>query len=253
MDTLSLIGLLLGLSTLAATQLAEGGHLMSLVQLPAAIVVGLGTLAATLLSAPGVELRMAVREAGRALRPQADRRALLVHRFRDLATIARKDGLVSLDRAQQALPTPFMRRALRHVIDGCEAAQLRDVLEADARGRLAATQSGAAVFEIAGGYAPTMGILGAVLGLVRALESLANPETLGSGIAIAFVATVYGVAAANLLLLPVAARIRSVADRQFEEDTMVIEGTVALQAGLAPRTLERLLAAHVPTLNEPQA
>lgn len=250
MDLLSFVGLLLGLATLVATQLAEGGHLGSLVQAPAAIVVGLGTLAATLLSSPSLDLRQAMRAGVSAFRVRSDRRSLLVSRYRDLAAIARKDGLVSLDHAQHALPTAFMRRAVRHVIDGCEAAQLRDVLEADARGRLLAAQSGAQVFEVAGGYAPTMGILGAVLGLVRALESLASPETLGSGIAIAFVATVYGVAAANLVLLPIAARIRTHAEQQFEEDTMVIEGTVALQAGLAPRTLERMLAAHVPARDE---
>ncbi|MFO0687167.1 MAG: MotA/TolQ/ExbB proton channel family protein [Myxococcota bacterium] len=139
-----------------------------------------------------------------------------------------------------------MQRALRHVIDGCEAAQLRDVLEADARSRAAAARAGAQVFEVAGGYAPTMGILGAVLGLVRAMESLSDPEKLGGGIAVAFVATVYGVGIANLVLLPIAARIRSQADQQEAEDAMVVEGTIALQAGIAPRTLERMLAAHLP-------
>jgi chemotaxis protein MotA len=97
-----------------------------------------------------------------------------------------------------------------------------------------------------------MGILGAVLGLVRAMESLSDPEKLGAGIAIAFVATKDGVGFANLVLLPIAAKIRSNADRQEIEDTMVVEGTIALQSGIAPRTLERMLAAYVRNMDSPR-
>lgn len=245
MDRLSIVGLALGLVTLFATQWIEGGHLAVLVQLPAAIVVGLGTLGATLLSSTGSDWSTAAREGIRVFRSSADRRELLVTRFRDLALIARKDGLVSLDHSQRALPTPFMQRSIRHVIDGCEASQLREVLETEVRSRATAARAGAQVFEVAGGYAPTMGILGAVLGLVRAMESLSDPEKLGAGIAVAFVATLYGVGIANLVLLPIAARIRSNVERQEAEDAMVVEGTIGLQAGIAPRTLERLLAAHL--------
>lgn len=251
-DSLALIGLGLGLVTVLATQAIEGGRLAVLFQAPAAVIVGLGTLAATLLSSTGGELAEALREGTRVFRSVPDRRALLVTRFRDLAILARKDGLVSLDRSQRALPTPFMQRAVRHVIDGCEAGQLREVLEADAQSRAATSCACAHVFEVAGGYAPTMGILGAVLGLIRAMESLTDPERLGSGIAIAFVATVYGVGLANLLLLPIATRIRSLAERQAAEDAMIVEGTIALQAGIAPRTLERLLAAHLGAQEDPR-
>lgn len=252
MDRFSLLGLALGLVTLFATQWVEGGRLSVLFQIPAAIVVGLGTLGATLLSSSGGDWRAAAREGRRAFRTVADRRELLVTRFRDLAVIARKDGLVSLDHSQRALPTPFMQRSIRHVIDGCEASQLREVLETELRSRTASSRVGAQVFEVAGGYSPTMGILGAVLGLVRAMESLSNPEKLGAGIAIAFVATLYGVGLANLVLLPIAAKIRSNADRQEAEDAMVVEGTIALQAGIAPRTLERMLAAHLVPKEGPQ-
>lgn len=245
MDRFSLVGLALGLITVFATQWVEGGSLSILFQAPAAVVVGIGTLGATLLSSSASDWRSAAREGLRVFQSVADRRELLVTRFRDLAVITRKDGLVSLDHSQRALPTAFMQRSIRHVIDGCEASQLRDVLETELRGRSASTRAGAQVFEVAGGYAPTMGILGAVLGLVRAMESLSDPEKLGAGIAIAFVATIYGVGLANLVLLPIAAKIRSNAERQQAEDAMIVEGTIALQAGIAPRTLERMLAAHV--------
>lgn len=249
MDRFSLLGLALGLLTVFATQWAEGGSLSILVQTPAAVVVGLGTLGATLLSSSADEWRAAAREGLRVFRSTADRRELLVSRFRDLALIARKDGLVSLDHSQRALPTLFMQRSIRHVIDGCEASQLREVLETERQARTTAARAGAQVFEIAGGYAPTMGILGAVLGLVRAMESLADPERLGAGIAIAFVATIYGVGLANLVLLPIAAKIRTNAERQASEDAMIVEGTIALQAGLSPKSLERMLAAYVRPLD----
>ena len=184
MDRFSLVGLGLGLVTVFATQWVEGGSLAVLFQAPAAVVVGLGTIGATLFSSSAGDWLAARYEGLRVFQAIPDRRELLVTRYRDLALIARKDGLVSLDNSQRALPTPFMQRAIRYVIDGCEATQLRDVLETELRNRSAISRAGAQVFEVAGGYAPTMGILGAVLGLVRAMESLSDPEKLGSGIVI---------------------------------------------------------------------
>jgi chemotaxis protein MotA len=245
MDLLAVIGLVLGIGAVLGTQLIEGGHPAVLAQAPAAMIVLVGTLGATLLSSSARELQAARREVARAFRVPRDVRAMLPARYRDLAFIARKDGLISLDMAKNALPTPFMQRAVRHVIDGCESHELRDILASDLRARCDLTLSGARVFEVAGGYAPTMGILGAVLGLVHAMESLSDPSALGAGIAIAFIATIYGVGLANLVLLPVAARIRLRAERQSAEDEMIIEGTLALQSGMSPRTLERVLLAHL--------
>ncbi len=245
MDRTSLAGLTLGLAALIATQVLEGGHLSSLVQGPAAAIVTLGTFGATLLSCSESQLRATRGALASVFVPPSDRRAILPTRFRDLARVARKDGLVALDNAHNALPTPFMRRGLRHVIDGVEEGQLREVLEADTRARSANAEGAATVLEVAGGYAPTMGILGAVLGLVRALESLADPEALGAGIAIAFVATIYGVGAANLLLLPLASKIRERIRQQEQEDEMVIDGILGLQAGISPRAIERGLLAHL--------
>lgn len=245
MDLIGLFGLILGIGAVLGTQLIEGGHPAALAQGPAAIIVFVGTLGATIVSASRRELGSAIRELRLSFQTRRDLRPILPARYRDLGFIARKDGLISLEMAKGALPSPFMRRAVRHVIDGCEAHELRDILDADARARSDLTLAGAQVFEVAGGYAPTMGILGAVLGLIQAMESLSDPSALGAGIAIAFVATIYGVGLANLVLLPIATRIRSRADRQRAEDDMVIEGTLALQSGMSPRTLERVLEAHL--------
>jgi chemotaxis protein MotA len=245
MDRLSSLGLLFGFGALLGTQLLEGGHAAALMQGPAAIIVFVGTFGATCLSCSEASLVSARTELSQVFRRPTERKSLLPDRFKDLAFRARKDGLVSLDRTFASLPTTFMKRAVRHVIDGCDEHQLREILHSDVEARTRERLAAARVFETAGGYAPTMGILGAVLGLIRAMEALSNPDALGSGIAIAFVATIYGVGLANLLLLPIAAKIRMRCEQQREEDDMIIEGTLGLQAGIAPRTLERLLLAHL--------
>ncbi|MEM9174247.1 MAG: MotA/TolQ/ExbB proton channel family protein [Myxococcota bacterium] len=246
MDRLVPIGLFLGLGALFDTQLLEGGPPAALAQGPAAVIVGLGTLGATLLSSTREALDAARVELRAFLARPEDRRGALPGRFRDLAFAARKEGLVALDRHMASIPSPFMRRALRHVIDGCDEQQLRALLEADIETRMRARLTGASVFDAAGGYAPTMGILGAVLGLVRAMEALADPDAHGQGIAVAFIATIYGVGLANLALIPLATRIRRQVEAATAEDEIVMEGALALQAGVAPRTIERLLRAHLP-------
>ena len=245
LDRLTLTGLAIGVAALLGTQLLEGGHAAALVQLPAAIIVGLGTLGATLASIGETTLAIARRGLVDAFVLPTDHRSRLPERYRDLALMARKEGLVSLDRKERSLETPFMRRALRHVIDGCDADQLRGLLTADVEVRLEERDAAARVFETAGGYAPTMGILGAVLGLVRAMEALADPAALGEGIAIAFIATIYGVGLANLVLLPLAEKIRARAEQARLEEEMVIAGTIGLQSGSPPRMIERMLRAHL--------
>jgi len=245
MDRFSLFGVLIGFGALLGTQLLEGGDPGTLIQAPAATIVFLGTLGATLLSSSADPLRNAARSLARVFVPVSDHRRALPGLFRDLAFIARKDGLVSLERSPHRLPSPFLHRGLRSMIDGCDEKHLRGLLAADAQARQQAAQGAAEVYETAGGYAPTMGILGAVLGLIRAMGSLSDPDALGSGIAVAFIATVYGVGSANLLLLPIASKIRQRAHAQALEDSMIIEGLLALQAGTSPRTIESRLAAHL--------
>lgn len=245
MDRQSLLGLVAGFGALLGTQLLEGGSPASLAQGPAALIVFLGTLGATLLSSAREDLRSAGHELRHVFGRAADGCSMLPGLFRDLAFVARKDGLVSLESRPRKLPSSFLRRALQHVIDGCDEKHLREILDAEARSRQRATLAAAEVYEIAGGYAPTMGILGAVLGLIRAMESLSDPDALGAGIAVAFIATIYGVGSANLLLLPIAAKIRQRAAEREVEDAMIVEGILALQAGTAPRTIERQLSAHL--------
>lgn len=244
-DRFSALGIGLGLIAVLGTQWIDGGHMAALLQGPAALIVGFGTLGATLLSCSRAELARAFIALRTVFQPPHDRTRMLPAFYRDLAFIARKDGLVALEDDQFRSASAFAERALRHLVDGCDESQLREILEADRAVRRRDALDGAQVFELAGGYAPTMGILGAVLGLIRAMESLADPESLGQGIAVAFIATIYGVGVANLVLLPAAEKIRGRAREADLEESMVIEGTLDLQKGTGPRMIERRLEAFL--------
>lgn len=245
MDRFSALGISLGIFALLGTQWIDGGQAFALIQGPAAFIVLLGTLGATFLSCSHADLARARIALQTVFLSRPDHTQSLPAFYRDLAFLARKDGLVALEEAQLRSASPFAERALRHLADGCEESQLRDILDADRTARRREAMAGAQVFELAGGYAPTMGILGAVLGLIQAMESLSQPESLGKGIAVAFIATIYGVAIANLLLLPMAEKIRGRVREMELEETMVLEGTLDLQKGTAPHMIERRLSAFL--------
>lgn len=240
-DLLSVLGLPLGIATIVGGHLLEGGHLGSLLQGAAAIIVFGGTLGAVLLSHP---LRD-VREAWRALRhvfvddlpPSND----LLDTVGRLAIKARKDGILSLEDELDSVSDPFMRRGLRLAVDGTNPTTLRSMLEAENDGREEFEEGPARVYEAAGGYAPTVGILGAVLGLIHVMENLSDPSKLGAGIAVAFVATVYGVGSANLILLPMAAKLRSRAQRRARRREVILQSVLAIQEGQNPRVIDQKL------------
>lgn len=249
-DTLSIIGLPLGVAMIVGGHVAEGGKLGSLLQGAAALIVFGGTLGAVCLSHP---LRD-VKEAWRSLRhvfvddlpPAGD----VLEAIGRLAAKARKDGILSLEDDLDSLPDPFMRRGLRLAVDGTNPTALRNMLEAENDGREEFEEGPSRVYEAAGGYAPTVGILGAVLGLIHVMENLSDPTKLGAGIAVAFVATVYGVGSANLVLLPIAAKLRNRALRRARRREVILEGVLAIQEGQNPRVIDQklrgLLAAEEP-------
>jgi chemotaxis protein MotA len=162
----------------------------------------------------------------------------------DLAGVARRDGVLALEQKLGTIKDPFLKRAVGFIVDGVDASVARDALETEIHHAFSEGTVQAKVWESAGGYAPTVGILGAVLGLIHVMENLADPSKLGSGIATAFVATVYGVGASNLLFLPVANKIKRKLALEQELQTMVAEGILSIQAGLNPRVLEEKLRAY---------
>lgn len=249
-DVLSLAGLPLAVALVLVGHLLEEGHVGSLLQGAAAVIVFGGTLGAVLLSFPMRD----VREAWRSLRyvfvDDLEPPAQLLDQMGALAVKARKAGILSLEDELDGIADPFLRRGLRLAVDGTNPTTLRHMLEAENDAHAEREEAPARVYESAGGYAPTVGILGAVLGLINVMENLTEPSKLGAGIAVAFVATVYGVGSANLVLLPIAAKLRARASRRARRRDLITEGVLAIQEGQNPRLIDQkmrgLLAAEDP-------
>lgn len=237
-DIAILVGAVVGIGLVLGGHGLEGGSVRSLLQGAAAIIVFGGTLGAVLLSFPLRDLKHAVTSVRHLVvddAPPADGVVASIGRF---AVRARKEGLLSLEDDAEKMSDPFLKRALALAIDGTSSTTLRAMLEDEISSREELEEGPARVFEAAGGYAPTVGILGAVLGLINVMENLADPSNLGAGIAVAFVATVYGVGSANLIFLPIANRFRTRAQRNARRREAVLEGVMAIQEGLNPRLID---------------
>ena len=217
----------------------------TLLQPTAALVVFGGTCVALLVSFPIATLRRALTAARLAFSAAPQQPRALISRFTQYAVRARRRGVMTLEAEIADEPDPFLARALTLAVDGMPQAALKQALDIDSLAREDADLECASVLEAAAGYAPTLGILGAVLGLIQVMEHLAAPASIGSGIAVAFVATVYGVASANLVLLPLATRIRGRASDAVLARAVIIEGMLSLQQGLAPRMIEAHLDGFV--------
>lgn len=241
LDLTSVAGVPIGIGFVLAGQALEGGTLRSLVQLAAFIIVFGGTLGAVLISFSLADVARAWKSLGAVLYDDEEPADQVISRITRLATKARRDGIMSLEDESDEIADPFMRRALMLAVDGTNPSTLRAMLDAESLARDDLDETPAKVYESAGGYAPTIGILGAVLGLIHVMENLSDPNMLGAGIAVAFVATVYGVGSANLVFLPIASKLRTRAVRNAKRRELVMEGILAIQEGLNPRLIEQKL------------
>jgi chemotaxis protein MotA len=243
-DIATIGGLLFAIACILGGQALEGGHASSLAQATAAIIVIGGTMGACAVAFPMPDFISGLKKAGMAFKGGKQNWAGLMDQILDLAGVARRDGVLALEQKLASITDPFLKRAVGFIVDGVDAAVARDALETEINGHYEEGVVAAKVWESAGGYSPTVGILGAVLGLIHVMENLADPSKLGSGIATAFVATVYGVALANLAFLPMANKIKRKLVLERELQTMVAEGILSIQAGLNPRVLEEKLRAY---------
>jgi len=247
MNNASIIGLLLGIAAILGGNFIEGGRINSIVQGSAALIVFGGTFGATFLSFSTKDM---VR-AAQALRRVFINDELLpkdfyiVNEIINLSGKARKSGVLSLEKDIRNIQYTFLKRALRLTIDGIDPKLLRRALEQETNSLEAEKSRAAKVFESAGGFAPTIGIIGAVLGLIHVMENLGNPSELGSGIAIAFVATVYGVGSANLLFLPIAKKIMNNLKHEVYLQEIITEGVLGIQAGKNPYYLREYLNSFI--------
>lgn len=245
MDRLSIIGLFLALASLVGGSILKGAGLSSLWSPAAFVIVIVGTAAAILLHTSPAIFRHAFKIVRWVVFPPESDRPALIQQIVDWSNIARRQGLLGLESQVELQDDPFVRKGLQLVVDGVEPETIRHMLEIELGSQehhdLAATK----VFEGMGIYAPTLGIIGAVLGLIAVMKNLADPSMLGHGIAAAFTATIYGIASANLLFLPIAAKLKNVIAHNSREREMVIEGLIAIAQGENPRNIETSLAGFV--------
>jgi chemotaxis protein MotA len=247
MDPATLIGVLLAFLVVVVANMLEGGNPMSLVLLPPLLLVFGATLLVSFAGGTVADAKLALRGFKRAFTGKAPTANQLVPELVTLAEKARREGLLALEDAVADLDDPFLVRALTLAIDGTDPEELRDILESEVIAQRAEAKQAAKFFSAAGGYAPTIGIVGTVMGLVHVLEQLAEPEKLGHLIAGAFVATLWGVLSANVLFLPVAARLQRLGELEVARMELIIEGVSALQAGSNPRLVAQRLRSLLPS------
>ena len=247
MDPATLIGIALGVASLLALMIMEGSSPMAIVLLPPRILVFGGTFGAAIAGSAmadvkkiGAWFKMALMPAK--VPPVSDRIATLV----SLAEKARKEGLLALEAQVKDIDDPFLKRGLQMGIDGTDPEELRAVLEGEIAAKKAEDKVGAKFFTAMGGYAPTVGIIGTVVGLIHVLENLDKPESLGPLIAGAFVATLWGVLSANIFWLPMGAKILRISELQGAQMELLVEGITEIQAGTSPRAVRQKLTALVP-------
>jgi chemotaxis protein MotA len=247
MDTGSLGGILLALAGILAGLLLEGGHFGQLLQPTAAMIVFGGTLGAVMLQFPLPTVLAAARRLARLFFHRTDQGDALLRQIVTFANKARRNGIVSLDQELPRVTDSFLHQALMLAVDGTEPAELRRIMEVQMENVSETEARIPAVFESAGGFSPTIGIIGAVIGLIQVMQHLDHMNEVGRGIAVAFVATIYGVGSANIFFLPAAGKLKQRARDEQRLREMALEGVISIVEGMNPRMIEIKLASFRPT------
>ncbi len=244
-DVATFAGLAIALGGIIGGLILEGGEIRDIAQYTAAMIVLGGTIGAVLVATPLAVVRAAAKKLlavffAKTLTPEATIEEIIGY-----ATKARRNGIVSLEQDADAIADPFLRKALMLAVDGADIQDLRKMMELEISMAEQEGEAHAKVFEAAGGFAPTIGIIGAVLGLIQVMKNLENIEEVGHGIAVAFVATVYGVGAANLFFLPAANKIKARIHQETLLRELMLEGVVGIVEGLNPKLIRSKLEAFV--------
>jgi len=242
MDAGSLGGILLALAGILAGLLLEGGHVGQVLQPTAAMIVFGGTLGAVMLQFPLRTVLIALRRLARLFFQRSDESDAMLRQIVAFANQARRRGIVSLDQDLSQVANPFLHQALMLAVDGTEPAELRRIMEVQMENVSENDARIPAVFESAGGFSPTIGIIGAVIGLIQVMQHLDHMDQVGRGIAVAFVATIYGVGSANVFFLPAAGKLKQRAREEQRLREMALEGVISIVEGMNPRMIEIKLA-----------
>ena len=245
MDKISVLGLVLGFVAIIGGQILEGGHIGSLSQPTALLIVLGGTMGAVMLQSPYATFMRGLGMVRWVWYPPVVDYVLMIKQISNWSQISRREGLLALENAINQLKDDFTRKGLQLLVDGAEPERLREVLEVEINTYEQEMKLSAKIWEAAGGYSPTIGILGAVLGLIHVMENLSDPSKLGAGIAVAFVATIYGVGLANLVFLPMANKLKAHINRLVMHREMIVDGLVGIANGDNPRIIESRLQGYV--------
>ena len=245
MDKISVAGLLIGILAIIGGQILEGGHVGSLSQPTALLIVLGGTLGAVMLQSPYATFMRGMRMVKWVWFPPVVNHLQLIQQVSTWSQVSRREGLLALEGMISQLKDDFAKKGLQLLVDGAEPERLREVLEVEINTFEDEMKLSAKIWEAAGGYSPTIGILGAVMGLIHVMENLSDPSKLGAGIAVAFVATIYGVGLANLVFLPMANKLKAHIGRLVVQREMIVDGLVGIANGDNPRIIETRLKGYI--------
>ena len=245
MDIFAVIGLFLGIGFILTGQALEGGNIGQLLQITAAFIVLGGTTGAIVLRFPPAQLKNAILMLKNVFMPPKSDFEALITEIGGFATKARKEGIIALEKEAYNASDPLLTLGLGAVADGTDPTLVREMMENQIEQYENHVNGCAKVFESFGGYSPTLGIIGAVMGLIQVMQNLSDPSKLGAGIAVAFVATIYGLFAANLVMIPISTRIKFIYQSVFLYKNMILEGVLSIQAGESPVLIERKLRSFI--------
>jgi chemotaxis protein MotA len=246
MDLGTILGIVVALGMILGGNLIEGGKISQIAQPTAAMIVIGGTVGATMIQFPLATFISAMKSVASVFKQPINPAGKLIDEIVSYATTARKDGIVALENVANSASDPFLKRALMMAVDGADSTAMRDALEIAIGQVEEEGEDVAKVFEAAGGYAPTIGIIGAVLGLIQVMSHLSDIEKVGEGIATAFVATIYGVGFANIMCLPIAGKLKLRTREAVAIKQMMLEGSLAILEGMNPKLVRERLSALAP-------
>src|SRR5204862_6122875 len=243
MDLATILGIVIALAGIIAGQAIEGGSVLQILQPTAGMIVFGGTLGATMIGFPMSVIKQAAADFRHVIKEQKIEPNAVINEVIKLTNKARREGIISLEKDAAGIQDEFFRKAIMMAVDGSEPKELRQTMEVELQYMEERGEHSAKVYEAAGGYAPTIGIIGAVLGLIQVMQHLDNIDEVGKGIAVAFVATIYGVASANILFLPAAGKLKFKNRKKMIIKEMMLEGTLGILEGQNPRLIEGKLTA----------
>lgn len=252
MDKATLGGLILAAAGILGGMTIEGGKLAQIMQPTAAMIVLGGTIGGVMISYPLPVVISSFKRLSQVIFERGVNLEGLIQEMLGYAQKARKEGIVSLDSGLEKVQNPFLKKALMLAIDGTEPEELRKIMELDMENMSEQEEKAPQVFEAAGGYAPTMGIVGAVLGLIQVMQHLSDVSEVGRGIAVAFVATIYGLVCANLIFLPSAGKLKHRNRQEELTREMILEGVISILEGLNPRMVETKLRGYIAESSAPE-